>query len=89
MGTNFYATKDRPGRVRAGCRHMSGEEYRREMRAALHDLPQRLGQRHNDPSGVRVAVTADPAPSREGRIKKSMFQKLQGFYTIFTFCALP
>lgn len=89
MDTNLHATKDRPGRVRADRHHMSGEEYRREMRAALHDLQQRLGQCHNGPSGVHVVVTPDPAPSREGRIKRSMFQKLHGFYTIFTFCALP
>ena len=63
MNTNFYATKDRPRGVRTDRRHIGGEQYRREMRAALHDLQQRLGQCQNGLSGVRVVVTAGPAPS--------------------------
>jgi hypothetical protein len=86
---NFQATKDRPGRVSAGRHHMGGEQYRREMRAALRDLQQRLGQCHNGASGMRAVVTVGPAPSIGGRIRRNMFQKIRGFYTIFTSCALP
>jgi hypothetical protein len=89
MNTNFYATKDRPRGVHTGRRHMGGEQYRREMRAALHDLQQRLRQCHNGLSGVRVVVTASPAPSStEYRIRRKLFQKLRSFYTVFTSCAL-
>jgi hypothetical protein len=88
MNTNFYATKDRPRGVHTGRRHMGGEQYRREMRAALHDLQQRLGQCHNGLSGVRVVVTAGPTPSTECRIRGNMFQKLRSFYTVFTSCVL-
>ena len=88
MNTNLYATNDRPRGVRAGRRHMDGERYRREMRAALHELQQRLGQCHNGPSRVRVVVTAGPTPSTEYRIRGNLFQKLRGFYTVFTSCAL-
>lgn len=63
MNTNFYATNDRPCGVHTGRCHMGGEQYRREMRAVLHDLQQRLGQCHSGLSGVRVVVTASPAPS--------------------------
>jgi len=86
---DFQATKDRPGRVSAGRHHKGDEQYRREMRAALHDLQQRLGQGHNGPSGVLGVVTAGPAPSMGGRIRRNMFQKIRSFYTFFTSCALP
>jgi hypothetical protein len=79
MNTNFYATKDRPRGVKAGRRHMGGEQYRQEMRAALHDLQQRLGQCHNSSSSVRVVGTAGPVPSTECRIRRKLFQKLQSF----------
>jgi hypothetical protein len=88
MNTNNYATKDRPRDVRAGRHHMGGEQHRREMRAALHELQQRLGQCHNGPSIVRVAVTACPAPSTEYRIRRKLFQKRTSFYTLFTFFGL-
>lgn len=88
MNTNNYATKDRPRDVRAGRHHMGGEQHRREMRAALHVLQQRLGQCHNGPGGVRVAVTACPAPSTEYRIRMKLFQKRTSFYTLFTFFGL-
>jgi hypothetical protein len=85
---NVYATKDRLHGVSPGRRHMGGEQYRREMRAALHDLQQRLGQFHNGPSGVRVVVTAGPALSTECRMKGKLIQKLRSFYAVFTSCAL-
>jgi len=88
MNTDLYATKDRPRGVRAGRRHMGGEQCRREMRAALYDLQQRLGQCHNVRRGVRVVVTAGPAPSTERRIRRKLFQKLRSFYTVFTSYAL-
>ncbi len=88
MNTNFYATKDRPRGVHTGRCHMDGEQYRREMRAALHDLQQRLGQCHNGLSGVRVVVTAGPAPSTERQMRRKLFQKLRSFYTVFTSCVL-
>jgi hypothetical protein len=84
MNTNFYATKDRPRGVSAGRHDMGGEQYRREMRAALHVMQQRLGQCHNGPSCVRVLVTPSPAPSAECRIRRKLFQKLRSFYTFFT-----
>ena len=72
MNTNFHATKDQPRRVSAGRHHhnVGGEQYRREMRAALHDLQQMLGQCHNGPSGVRGIVTVGPAPSIGGSNQK-------------------
>ena len=88
MNTNVYATKDRPRGVNAGRRHMGGEQYRREMRAALHNLQQRLGQCRNVHSAVRVVVTAGPALSIPGRVRRNMLQKLRSFYTVFTSCAL-
>lgn len=88
MNMNVYAAKDRPHGVSADRRHMGGEQYRREMRAALDDLQQRLGQCHNNPSGVRVVVTAGPAPSTECRMRGKLIQKLRSFYTVFTSCAL-
>jgi hypothetical protein len=88
VNTNFYATKNRPREVRAGRHHMGREQHRREMRAALHDLQQRLGQCRNGSSGVQVVGTAGPAPSIECRIRRNMFQKLRSFYTVFTFCGL-
>jgi hypothetical protein len=64
------------------------EQHRRDMRAALHDLQQRLGQCHNDPSVVRVVGTVGPAPSKEGRIRRNCSGTFPCFYTIFTFFAL-
>jgi hypothetical protein len=88
MNTNFYATKDRPRGVSTGRCHMGGEQYRREMRAALHELRQRLGKSHKGASGARVVVTAGPAPSTECRMREKLFPRLRGFYTVFTSCAL-
>jgi hypothetical protein len=88
MNTNHYATNDRQGGIRAGQRHMGGERYRREMRAALHKLQQRLGQGHNGPSGAQVVVTASPTPSTECRMRGKLFPRLRGIYTIFTTCDL-
>jgi hypothetical protein len=88
MNTNFYATNDRPRGTRAGRRHMGGEQYRREMRAALYDLQQRLGQCHNGPSLVQVVVKADPAESKENRMREKLFPSLRGIYTLFTSCGL-
>lgn len=88
MNTNFYATKNRPRDVRAERHHMGGEQHRRDMRAALHDLQQRLGQCHNGPSGVQVVGTTGPAQSAECRIRRKLFQKLHSFYTVFTSCGL-
>ena len=88
MNTNFYATKDQSCRVRADRSHMGGEQYRREMRAALHDLRQRLGDGHKGASGARVVVTAGPAPSKESRMRGKLFPRLCGLYTLFTSFAL-
>jgi hypothetical protein len=88
MNTNFYATKDRSGRVNTGCHHKGGEQYRREMRAALHDLQQRLGQRHNGHRSVQLSATAGPAPLTGARIKRSILHMPHGFYTVFTSRAL-
>jgi hypothetical protein len=88
MNTTLYETKDRARGIRAGQRHIGGEQYRREMRAALHDLQQRLGQCHNGPSIVQVVVTAGPAPSTECRMRGKLFRRLKGFYAIFTSCSL-
>jgi hypothetical protein len=88
MNTNFYATKDQSCRVRAGRHHMGGERYRREMRAALHELRQRLGEDHKGASGARVVVTAGPAPSTECRMREKLFPRLRSFYTVFTSCVL-
>jgi hypothetical protein len=64
------------------------EQHRRGMRAALHDLQQRLGQCRNGSSGLQVVGVAGPAPSAECQIRRNMFQKLRSFYTVFTFCAV-
>lgn len=88
MNTKFYATKDRPRDVRAGRHHMGGEQHRREMRAALYDLQQRLGQCRNGFGNVQVVGTAGLTPSAECQIRRTMFQKLRGFYTFFTSCGL-
>jgi hypothetical protein len=88
MITNIYPTKSRSSHVRVGQRHMGGDQYRREMRAALHDLKQRLGQSHNGPSGEQVVVTASPAPSTECRTRRKLFPSLRGIYTFFTSCGL-
>ena len=88
MNTKLYAIKDRPRDVRAGRYHMGGEQHRRDMRAALHDLQQRLGQCRNGLDNVQDVGTAGPAPSAEGQIRRTMFQKLRSFYTFFTFCGL-
>ena len=88
MTTNIYPNKSRSSHVRVGQRHMGGDQYRREMRAALHDLKQRLGQSHNGPSGEQVVVTASPAPSTECRTRRKLFPSLRGIYTFFTSCDL-
>ena len=63
-------------------------ECRREMRAALHKLQQRLGQGHNCLSVVQPVVKADPAESKESRMRGRLFPSLRGIYTIFTTCGL-
>lgn len=84
MMTNIYPTKSQSSHVRVGQRHqMGGDQYRREMRAALHDLQQRLGQSRNGPSGEQVVV-AGPAPSTERRTRRKLFPSLRGIYTFFT-----
>jgi hypothetical protein len=89
MITNIYPTKSQSSHVRIGQRHhMGGEQDRREMRAALHDLQQRLGQSHNGPSGAQVIVTAGPAPSTKCRMRGRLFLRLRGIYTLFTSCGL-
>ena len=89
MITNIYPTKSQSSHVRVGQRHhMGGEQYRREMRAALHELRQRLGEGHKGASGARVVVTAGPAPSTECRIRGKLFPRLRGIYTFFTSCGL-
>jgi hypothetical protein len=88
VNTKFYATKDRLRDVRAGRHHMGGEQHRRKMRAALHDLQKRLGQCRNGLGNVQVVGMAVPAPSAERQIRRNMFQKLHSFYTFFTFCGL-
>jgi hypothetical protein len=88
VNTKFYATKDRPRDVRAGRYHMGGEQQRREMRAALHDLQQRLGQCRNGLGNAQVVGTAGLTPSAECQIRRNMFQKLRCFYTFFTSCGL-
>ena len=84
MNTNIYATKDRPRGVRAGRHHRGGGQYRRDMRAALHDLQQRLGQCRNGPGDVQVVGTAGLAPSAECLIRRKLFRKLRSFYAFFT-----
>lgn len=58
------------------------------MHAALHELQQRLRQCHNGPSLMRVGVTAGPVPTIADRIRRKLFQRGTGFYTIFTFFGL-
>ena len=88
MNTTLYETKDRARGIRAGQRQIGGEQYRREMRAALYELRQRLGEGRKGVSGERVVVTAGPAPSTECRMRGKLFRRLKGFYTIFTSCNL-
>ena len=88
MNTNFYATKDRPRGVSTGRRQMGGDQYRREMRAALHDLQQRLGQSHNGLSVVQPVVKTDPAESKESPLRGKSFPSLRSIYTFFTSCGL-
>jgi hypothetical protein len=88
MNTTLYETKDRARGIRAGQRHIGGEQCRREMRAALHDLQQRLGQSHNGLSVGQPVVKAGPAPSTECRMRGKLFRRLKGFYAIFTSCTL-
>jgi hypothetical protein len=88
MITNIYPTKSQSSHDRVGQLHTGGEQNRRKMRAALHELRQRLGEDHKSASGARVVVTAGPAPSTECQMRGKLFQKLHGFYTIFTSCAL-
>jgi hypothetical protein len=84
MNTNFHATKDRPRGVNTDRCHMGGEQYRREMRAALHELRQRLGEDHKGASGARVVVTAGPAPSTICQMRGQLFPSLRSIYTFFT-----
>ena len=89
MKTNVSATQDRPRTESTGRPYlMGGEQYRRDMRAASHKLRQRLGKGLNGVSGGGVAVTAGPTPSTECRMRRKLFQKRTGFYTLFTFCGL-
>jgi hypothetical protein len=84
MNTTLYTTKDRLRGIRAGQRHMGGEQYRRELRAALQELRQRLGKDHNGASRVKVVIT----PSAACRISGTLFQRLRSFYTVFISCGL-
>ena len=84
MHTNFYTTKDRPRDIRAGQRQRDGEQYRRDMRAALQELRQRLEEGHNGASRVKVVVT----PSAACRIRGPLLQRLRSFYTVFISCGL-
>jgi hypothetical protein len=86
--TNLYATNDRPRGTRVDWRHMGGEQYRREMRAALHDLQQGVGQSHNGLSVVQPIVKASPAESTVCRMRRKLFRRVRGIYTIFTSCGL-
>ncbi len=88
MITNIYPTKSRSSHVRVGQRHLGGDQYRREMRAALHELQQRLGQGHNGPSVVQPVVKAGPAESKESRTRRKLLPSLRGIYTLFTSCGL-
>ena len=88
MITNIYPTKSQSSHVRVGQRHMGGEQYRREMRAALHDLQQRLGQSHNGLSVGQPVVKADPAESKESPLRGKSFPSLRSIYTFFTSCGL-
>lgn len=88
MNTNVSVTKERPRGVRAVRHHWGGEQRRRDMHAALHELQQRLGRCHNGPSPIRAVVTAGPAPSIAGRIRRKVFRRLRSFYTVFTSCGL-
>jgi hypothetical protein len=85
MNTTLYETKDRARGIRAGQRHIGGEQYRREMRAALHQLQQRLGQCHNGPSIVQVVVTAGPAPVDRMSNERTIVPEAQGFLHHFYF----
>lgn len=89
MNTNFYATNDRPCGVHTGRCHMGGEQYRREMRAVLHDLQQRLGQCHSGLSG-RTGCRHSQSSTVVDRVKirRKLFQKLRSFYTVFYFLRL-
>ncbi len=88
MNTTLYETKDRARGIRAGQRHIGGEQYRREMRAALHDLQTETGtvsQRPQHRAGCRH--------SRSGTVdrmsnERKIVPEAQGFYTIFTSCSL-
>jgi hypothetical protein len=64
------------------------EQHRRDMRVALHDLQQRLGQCRNGLGNAQVVGTAGLTPSAECQIRRNMFQKLRCFYTFFTSCGL-
>jgi hypothetical protein len=88
MITNIYPAQSQSSHVRVDRDHTGGERYRRELRAALHELRQRLGEGHNGASRVKVVVTAGPTPSTECRMRGKLFQKLHGFYTVFTSCTL-
>lgn len=79
MNTTLYETKDRARGIRAGQRHIGGEQYRREMRAALHELRQSLGEGHKGVSGERVVVTAGPAPVDRMSNERKIVPEAQGF----------
>jgi len=88
MNTNFYATKDQSCRVRADRHRMDGERDGRALRAALHELQQRLGQSHNGPSVRQPVVKAGPAESKESPLRGKSFPSLRSIYTFFTSCGL-
>lgn len=88
MPASFDATKNRTYDVRASRAQMDGEQHRRDLRAALHELQQRLGQCHPVSRDVPVVVTAGAAPSIAGRIRRKFPRRLRSLYTVFTFCSL-
>lgn len=88
MNTTFDAAKDHTRGVSAVRHQMRGEQHRRAMRAALHDLQERLKQCHVDHGGGRVVGTASSVPSTELRMRSRLFENLRSFYTVFTCCNL-
>ena len=88
MPTSFDATKNRTYDVRASRVQMDGEQHRRDMRAVLHELQQRLRQYHTVSRDVPVVVTACVAPPIAGRIRRKFPRRLRSLYTVFTFCSL-
>jgi len=88
MNMTFHATKDQTHGVGAVRHHMRGEQHRRAMREALHDLQQRLGQTHVGPGSGRVAGTAGSVASIEPPMRSMVFRNFRSFYTVFTCCHL-